>query len=357
MKEKKYLKISLGTGILLALIVILIVALVGMYFYYNPKENKENNKNIVGETDNLCNTTNIENNVPNEDTKTDNTKNPYEKYSDLEWYFDKKLVEVQTGYGENDDEKFIIKNGILYFEKDGDSQRINSITEKAKYLIPWGSLTLERIYVITEERNIWRIGSSPDLPYRDVLEGILNTGQIDKFDKIKLPDKVVDMTDGNQDLQICEYPYFLLESGKLINEEGNAYEDLDGNFKKSLGNIRFFQVFIGQDNSLSYFNYETKKYVKIKDETGNIIKIEDAFFQYNNDITVFIIDENKRLLYVNQDYSITNSSNPSDTLIAKEYEQAKNKFVKSVKEDTTEFEITFTDETKIQLSVQRNLDY
>lgn len=42
MKEKKYLKISLGTGILLALIVILIVALVGMYFYYNPKKDEKN---------------------------------------------------------------------------------------------------------------------------------------------------------------------------------------------------------------------------------------------------------------------------------------------------------------------------
>lgn len=181
MEEKKYLKISLGTGILITIVIILIIALVGMYFYYNPKKDKK----IANATENLPSEMeqNTIANISNEENiQSNNVKNPYEKYADLdlEWYFNKKETEINVA-----NKRFAIKNGILYVENDGKEKELKSITEKAKYITYWGVNRIERIYVLTEEGNIFGLGGT-NTDDRDMLYDMLKNNYVDEFHKIDL---------------------------------------------------------------------------------------------------------------------------------------------------------------------------
>ena len=333
MKEKKYLKISLGTGILLALIVILIVALVGMYIYYNPKENTENNKNIVCETDNLCNTTNIENNVPNEDTKTDNTKNPYEKYSDLEWECDEKNIKLEIAKNE----EYIIEGGVLYFEKDGERQKINSITDTPKYISAFTTNRISQVNVLTEEGTVWRLGKINKNDFDDA-DSLLSYGKIGEFKKVNFKDKVVNITYG--DLLLIDYSgyYYLLENGDLVNDKGTSYDYLKGDFTKNIGEEIQSQLFISPDNTISYFDYDTQKYNKIRNEKNTIIKVKTVFMSYDNELITFLIDEIDTLYYINE----------VDGFIAKKYNDISNEPVKSViYNNSDQLKIIFTDNKEL----------
>lgn len=248
MEEKKYLKISLGTGILITIVIILIIALVGMYFYYNPKKDKK----IANATENLPSemeqntTTNISNeeniqsnntiqntNVLNEENKSSNNiKNPYEKYTalDLEWYFNKKETEINVA-----NKRFAIKNGILYVENDGKEKELKSITEKAKYITCWGINRIERIYVLTEEGNIWKMGGSNNIN-RDMLYDMLDYNYIDEFHKILLPNQILNMTDYGEYDKGTIQPYFLLSTGELVDSNGITLDGMKLNIQNNTDN-------------------------------------------------------------------------------------------------------------------------
>lgn len=88
MEEKRYLKIRVGTVILIGIILMLIIALVAMYFYYSPKisekdtanqdktianmKNPDNEKNINSSNKNTTQKENAENNKI-EETKISDT--------------------------------------------------------------------------------------------------------------------------------------------------------------------------------------------------------------------------------------------------------------------------------------------
>ena len=129
---------------------------------------------------------------------------------------------------------------------------------KAKSVNMWGEQTLERVYILTEEGVMWK----------SICENGLNSN----FVKVNTNEKVLDMTSRNSSIRVVEPPYFLLANGELVNEEGSAYEELDGNFVKSLGNA-YGQVFIKADNTMYTYDYQTRKYIQVKDENNYSIKM------------------------------------------------------------------------------------
>lgn len=337
MGEKNEVKVRLSTVVYLFIIVVLVVALVVVYYIGFVKNDNANNMIANGEETEI-------NNIEENQTE----KSPYEKYEGLYWQF--KDSETDKTKFEWDNKKIQIENGVAYLYSGNSKTPINSIDGKAKSVIMWGEQTLRRVYILTEEGTIWK----------SICEDGLNSN----FVKVNMNAKVIDMTNGNSSIRVVEPPYFLLANGNLVNEEGSSYEELDDNFVKSLGNA-YEQVFIKADNTMYTYDYQTKKYMPIKDEDNQSIKMKDAFVQwsstYNNlvqetggDERIFVITEDNKLFYFDG-YS---------NVVAKEYKETAGKTIKNAVEEKQEVEhgghiinvrITFTDGTeKLLKAANRN---
>lgn len=264
----------------------------------------------------------------------------YEKYKNLKWLFkDEKKTEFEFG-----GDKITIENGKVYIQNAQEHKiQVDIIEGTAKYLTGYGTQTLEKIYVITKEGDIW--------------ESEYNQKGMDAaFKKLYFNGKVIDMTNGDYTNREVEPPYFLLSTGELINKEGSKYEELEGDFVKSFGwNGCLF--YVSSDNTISYYDYKSREYVKIKDLNGNDLKMKDAFIQwssaYNNIVEenggierVFIVKQNGELVYFDG----------YEKFEVKRYEQAKGKIVKEISEEKEEVEyggqikntrVKFTDGTEL----------
>lgn len=339
MENKKTLKVSLGTVICIFIIFLLIIVIGGMYFYYNfVLDTDELSNNVQNDTVNTA----IENNTENNNNTVD-LEAIYAKYKNLYWLFDENSTEIEFS-----NNKIVIENGIAYLEKNNTRKKIDSIEGKVKYITMWGEQTLERVYVLTEDGKVW-VSICSD-------SGEKSDGLNDIFQRVNIQGTVINITNGNPTVRITEPPYFLLSTGELINEKGSNYNELDGNFINSFGSV-FTQIYVGSDNTISYYNDTTRTYIKIKDENGNLVKMKDAFVQWSSthnnlvDETggaerFIILTEDNKLLYFDGYENIT----------AKKYTAANNKTVKSITEETQNVEygghiknirVIFTDETDL----------
>lgn len=338
-ENKKTLKVSLGTVICIFIIFLLIIVIGGMYFYYNfVLDTDELSNNVQNDTVNTA----IENNTENNNNTVD-LEAIYAKYKNLYWLFDENSTEIEFS-----NNKIVIENGIAYLEKNNTRKKIDSIEGKVKYITMWGEQTLERVYVLTEDGKVW-VSICSD-------SGEKSDGLNDIFQRVNIQGTVINITNGNPTVRITEPPYFLLSTGELINEKGSNYNELDGNFINSFGSV-FTQIYVGSDNTISYYNDTTRTYIKIKDENGNLVKMKDAFVQWSSthnnlvDETggaerFIILTEDNKLLYFDGYENIT----------AKKYTAANNKTVKSITEETQNVEygghiknirVIFTDETDL----------
>lgn len=313
--------IKLSTAIYIFVIIILVMGLVGMYVYYN-------NQNNIGNT-------NTE--ISNKEEINKNIKlNAYEKYSNLYWLFKNNSKTEYTWY----DDKIEIKDGKLYVKGS-----IVDIEGKPKAFVTWGEQTVQRIYVLTEEGTVWKTS---------VVEGS-NERLNSNFEKINLSAKILDMTNGENRLGVQEAPYFLLETGELVNQEGNKYEDICPKFVTSFGN-EGDRIYVKEDNTIEYYDRNNHKYVTIKDENGNAVKMKNAYVQWSSfdgeieegaTERLFVVNDAGELLYFDG----------YNTATAKVYKKVKNKIVKSTKEEKQEVEygtlririIEFTDGTNLKL--------
>ena len=317
-EDKKTLKVSLVTVICIFIIFLLIIIIGGMYFYYNfVLDTDEASNNVQNDTN--VNTA-IENNTEINDNTVD-LEAIYAKYKDLYWLFDENSTEIEFA-----NNKIVIENGIAYLQKNNTKTKIDSINGKVKYITAWGEQTLERVYALTEDGKVW-VSICSD-------SGEKSDGLNDIFKNVNIQGTVINITNGNSALRITEPPYFLLSTGELINEKGSNYDELDGNFIKSFGNA-YSQIYVGYDNTISYYNDNTKTYTKIKDEHGNLVKIKDAFVQWSS-VYSNIVDEtggDERLIILTEDNKLLYFDG-YENITAKNYTAANNKTVKSVTEET-----------------------
>lgn len=335
MEEKKEVKVNLGTAICIAIIIILLSIIGGMWYNYNylvgEAPTKENVSNVVQQ--NVADT-NI--------TENQTEKSPYEKYEGLVWRL-KDSGDDNTKL-EFDNKKIQIENEVAYLYSGNSKTPINSIKGKAKSVNSWGEATLERVYILTEDGTMWQ--SNCD-----------DSGLNKNFVKVNMDAKVLDMTYGDNTVRVVEPPYFLLENGKLVNEEGSLYEELEGEFVKSFGN-NWDRVYVKADNTIYVYDAKAKEYVQKKDENNQSIKMKDGFIQFsttrNNLIEdggserIFIITEDDKLLYFDLYSDVT----------VKEYKAAAGKTVENAVEEKkkdqyggelTNVRVTFSDGKEILL--------
>lgn len=123
---------------------------------------------------------------------------------------------------------------------------------------------------------------------------LIEYGLNDNFSRVNIEGTVINMTNGYSPLRKTEPPYFLLSTGELINEEGSKYEELEGNFVKTIGD-RWDPIYIGEDNSISYYDDDTRQYIKIKDDNGEEIKIKAGFW---DDYGCYVITQDYKLFRV-----------------------------------------------------------
>lgn len=358
------MKIKLTT--LLIVLVLLVIGGLGAYFLLKDKNigvmksTKNDNgivfNNTIQENSKAEISNDNENNILANEKKTETNKTEenqtekslYEKYDGLYWQFrDSKTDKTKLEWN---NKKIQIENGVAYLYYENCKTPINSIIGKAKSINIWGEQTLQRVYILTEEGTIWK----------SICEDDLNSN----FVKVNMNVKVLDMTNGKSSIRVVEPPYFLLANGNLVNEEGSSYEELNGNFIKSLGNADE-KVFIKADNTMYIYDYQQKKYMQIKDENNHSVKMKDAFIQWssihNNLVQetggyerIFVITEDNKLLYFDG-YS---------NVIAKEYKETAGKIIKNAVEEEQKDEygghiinikITFTDGTeKLLKDANRN---
>jgi len=344
-EEKNRIKVSLGMTICIFIIVILLIIIGVMYFYYNYIRDNTNNSNNMVENEKVQETNRSKNDIIEDKEPENNTeqyKEIYQKYGNLYWIFNdtnSKKVEFAG-------DKITIKNGVAYLQTNGKEEKIDTIRGKVKYVTGWGEQSILRVYALTEDGQVWKSICGEDKGER------LNN----KFSLINIEGKVINMTNGEADTRVVEPPYFLLATGELINEDGSYYEELNKDFKNSFGSING-TIYVSQDNTLSYYNEETREYIKVVDENGEIIKMKDGFIQYSsihNDLVnetdgndrIFIQTDKNQLLYFDGYREV----------IAKDYKEATNKSVKSIIEEKengehgghiTNVRVTFTDGTEI----------
>lgn len=316
--------IKLSTAIFIFVIIILVIGLVWMYVYYN-------NQNNIGNTN-----TEISNKGNTDKKMNETVLNAYEKYSDLYWLFKGEGKTEYTWY----DDKIEIKDGKLYVKGS-----VVDIEGTPKALVTWGEQTVQRIYVLTEEGTVWKTS---------VVEGT-NERLNSNFEKINLPAKILDMADGGNRLGAKEPPYFLLETGELVNEEGNKYEDAIQDFATSFGN-EGDRIYVKKDNTIVYYDRNNHKYITIKDEDGNDVKMKNAYVQWSSFDGELAKGATERLFVVTDDGKLLYFDG-YNTATAKVYKKAKNKIVKNTREEKQEREygvsrnriIEFTDGTKLKL--------
>ncbi len=230
-----------------------------------------------------------------------------------------------------------IKNGKVY----SDGKMINNIEGNAMFMVKFGEQRVEALYVFTDDGSVWK----------SVLEELDKGYKLSSnFERVNINGKIIDMTWGEENNPSTNPPYFLLSTGKLVNEAGESYSaTTTAEIVKSFGNVDS-KIYVRSDNTVAYYNYSSNEYITIKDENGNDVKFKDGFIQYNlpKEIgelqRIFILDQKGRLLYM-YDYQ---------TQVAKELEEAKNKTVKTITENSngsiyTNLNVEFTDGTKLEL--------
>ena len=261
----------------------------------------------------------------------------YEKYenADVYWLFRESAKREYVWQGD----KIEIKDDKLYVKGN-----LVNIEGTPYAFITWGDQTLERIYVLTNEGTVWKL----------LMEG-KGEKVNSSFEKVNIAGKVIDMTNGNRNTRVTEPPYFLLETGELVNEAGEKYERLDGGFVNSFGN-EYDRIYVKSDNSLAYFDTDKRQYVTIKDENGNVIKMKNAYVQWTSFDGAIADGASERLFVVTEEGKLMYFDG-YNTDKAKEYEKAKNKIVKGTRERKEEVEystitfriIEFTDGTELEL--------
>ena len=343
MEDKKGITISKGTAVCLVILVIAIIALIVIFFESKEVKNEPKNNDIYEESvdtkviddkkdvesvdakvideekvDEKIDSKNEDNEVSKKETKTE-TKviDPYARYSDLKWLGKDGDNFLEDQYAKS---KIYVENGSLYIEKDGAKNKVSTITGNVKYFMYFGVQAVTELYVLTDDNTLW---------VNDDLQKLYE----DNYRELKLKDTVVDITRGALGLrQVQDPPYFLLKNGELINKNGVSYDELEGDFINTIQYIEC-KIYVSEDRTLSYYDDNSKKYVKIKDNSGNLVKMKDAFLQYTTEYNevvkgklvtrYFVVTQDNKLMY----FDITEKDKG---FVAKPYAEYGDRVVKDV---------------------------
>jgi len=305
--DKKY-HITLGIMIFLFLIIIAGALAVGLGIMEFNFSKLKYNDNAVQED------------ISNE--KIDNDKNlldeAYKKYDNMDWLSKNKNRRV-----------VYIENGKLMYELNKEQIEFSYGTPIIAAPNP-GKQSFDYIYVINEKGEVYRA-----IPKYE--------NNKEKFDNIEFKEKIVDMAiDGTNGVDCFEGPYFMTESGKVLNVDGKTYEEKNENRIYRLEASPVSVICLCDDNTIDVATYEDDiiKYVKIKNENGSVLKAKQVFAsgEVNNylDVGYYIIDEDSQLYYYMETKNINIANLKQKSKVESyNYDEEKHELIVTFEDNTT----------------------
>lgn len=306
-KDKKY---SVIVGLLIFFFILFVGVCVAWGLGY-INFGKQSNSNEI--TNGNVTTPNVSNEVTN---KGDALKSAYEKY-DLKWI------------SKNQDETVYVENKAIKIKEQDKTFDVAFNYGTAKYVCALPGQAFNGISVVTEEGEAY-IGTFNDSKYSTT------------FTKVEVADKIVDVSCfGGKGAVMYSGPYYMTESGKVIDRTGATYEKINKNHIETVGTPGLL-VYICDDKTTD-IPKENNEYIKIVDENGKNIKAKKLFIESSegNEKLYLVNEENK--LYK---FEINNNG------IAHEEVHGKNKSVVKMTYDKNNYKIRidFNDNSNFEIS-------
>lgn len=272
-KDKKY-NIILGIMIFLFVIIVGIVFAWGLGYIHFGKQ--------VEDVDLYTENTDV---TDKKDEVDDSNKlaEAYVKYSDIQWQRNTSFDGSQFGenvYIDSSTGKVVVETINTETFKVEKSEIIENIEGNPKYVaVTLTCAGYEGSAILTEQGYVYLQQYIYD-----------NVGYIVgfKYEKLDLGEKIVDiaaLTDIRSTSCFNQEFYFLTETGKLINADGETYEERNEMYKTIVGNIDM-PIYIYTDNTIGY--------ILLNNCDGTICEEIRGKFKYNNETveakSIFIVE-------------------------------------------------------------------
>lgn len=282
--------------IVIFIITTIIASILAIYFAIFKDSSYKNNESIVTEEPNN-NEENIQNNQTeiNEDNTNENV-DPYANYKDFKW-----MTGNSVDFPIIDGPDLKIIENKLYIVK-GDQKEevpINGTVKCIKGFINGG--TLGSIYILTNEGKAFTFNYEFQLSSYKNENTLLEFVNAIKLTEVLPTEKILEIYIGG--FAVPHYgihgPYFLTDSGKLINSNGMSYEELVKNHIERFGNLDDF-IYINNDATLSFHraNYDCNdvlisETLNKKDQKLKIKYLSYHLDKYGNTIFYAVGQDNK----------------------------------------------------------------
>ena len=237
-------------------------------------EKKNTSKYITTKSSDADNTTNEETsseNQSNNNKPTNNFKKAYVKY-DFDWV---SKTKYPSTYVQSSTVRAVIDEKIY---------DVAFNYGEAKYSFPLPGHDFHGITVINDSGEAY-IGN-------------FENGNFDSmsYTKVNISEKIVDICFTGDPKSVAPYsgPYYMTESGKVLDRNGKTYEEINKNHISYVGTTISI-VYICDDNTIDIpLDYVTlTSYTKVVDSNKNNLKAKQIFHDSANDIFYIITETNK----------------------------------------------------------------
>lgn len=307
-KDRKY-SIILGIMILLFLVVVGLAIAWGLGYIHFGKQAQNNNDTSAGIVDNSSNESQTQDPVKSD---KDILKEAYKKY-DFEWVSKKKYTST---YVETSTVRVVIDEKIY---------DVSFNHGEPIYSCPLPGHDFHGLTVVNKNGEAYI--------------GEFENGNFDSmtYTKVNISEKIVDVCFAGDDAAVpYSGPYYMTETGRVLDKNGNTYEEINKDHIALVGNA-ISTVYICEDDTIDIpLEYTTMTtYAKVVYSNKNNIKAKYVFHDSADDI-YYIVTENNKL------FKIDNMTTGISTAV-------NGKVVNQVSYNESEKHIivSFTDNTKI----------
>lgn len=254
--------------IIFILIIIIAVILAWSLGYIHFGKKVENNDKIT--TENVNNPSSEDKTQESVENGKDVLKEAYKKY-DFEWISKKKNVNTYV-------ESLTVK-----VEIDEKIYDVSFNHGEPLYSCPLPGHDFHGLTVVTKNGEAYI--------------GKFENGNFDSmtYTKVNISEKIVDVCFAGDDAAVpYSGPYYMTETGKVLDRNGNNYEEINRNHIASVGTA-ISTVYICEDNTIDIpLDYEkSTSYTKVVDSNKNNIKAKYVFYDSQADIFYIVADNNK----------------------------------------------------------------
>ena len=268
-KDRKY-NIILGVMIFLFIIIIGISIAWSFGYVHFGKKNEEKTNTNTNADSNITQNENAEDSKDNENV----IEEAYEKY-DFEWVSKSK-------------------NQIAYVENSVVKINANKLQNaKFEYGTPVMACPLpghdfNGFVVVNDKGEVYICNNI------EFVNGAYDVNNI-TYTKANISEKIIDIAfEGNEGAVPYSGPYFMTETGKVLNKEGKTYEEVNKDHVAPIGTVQYL-LYICSDNTFD-IPRTNNDYFKVVDDSGINIKGKKIFMDDSRGVeTFYIIGEDNKL--------------------------------------------------------------